>query len=307
MTTPVSDVAASGVRLAISRPSMNTAPRSLVQLTEPLRNTMPANSSLPRRSTRVRLVGMLCMLSMLASAAFVAGADAQNPTPNMRPATPPPGDSAPTAPTPPRMTAAQVAGLVQSFYDQTTSFQATFEQEQFTKVYNRRQRSSGRVVFKKPGRMRFDYAAPNGQVFVSDGQRLVVYQPPETGETEGQLIERAMDSDQLPQAFSFLTGTGRLDRDFNFRLLNARQHEFPDGYVLALRPRRPNANYEQLLFFVRVVGEGEQRAGIVQRVLIRDAQGNTNRFTFAGMQFNRDVPDDRFVFRAPPNTRTVQN
>lgn len=265
---------------------------------------MPASSSLPRRSTRVRLV---VLMSMLASAAFVAGAHAQNPAPNMRPATPPPAGTPAPAAAPARMTAAQVAGLVQSFYDQTTSFQANFEQEQFTKVYDRRVRSNGRVVFKKPGRMRFDYAAPNGQVFVSDGSRLVVYQPPEAGETEGQLIERAMDSDQLPQAFSFLTGTGRLDRDFNFRLLNARQHQFPDGYVLALRPRRPNANYEQLLFFVRVVGEGEQRAGVVQRVLIRDAQGNTNRFTFADMQFNRDVPDERFTFRAPPNTRTVQN
>ncbi len=116
-----------------------------------------------------------------------------------------------------------------------------------------------------------------------------------------------MDSDQLPQAFSFLTGTGRLDRDFNFRLLNARRHRFPNGYVLALRPRRPNANYEQLLFYVRIVGEGDQRAGIVQRVLIRDAQGNTNRFTFEEMQFNREVPENHFTFRPPANTRRVQN
>ena len=142
---------------------------------------MPATSSPSRRSTRVRLV---VLMSMLASAAFVAGAHAQNPAPNMRPATPPPAGTPAPAAAPARMTAAQVAGLVQSFYDQTTSFQANFEQEQFTKVYDRRVRSNGRVVFKKPGRMRFDYAAPNGQVFVSDGSRLVVYQPPETGETE---------------------------------------------------------------------------------------------------------------------------
>lgn len=267
---------------------------------------MHSHPTLTRRSTRIRLA---VLLSVLTSAACIAGAEAQDPAPDsasMRPRQRPATDT-PAAPAQPRLTAAQVAGLVQSFYDQTTSFQANFEQEQYTKVYDRRQRSSGRVVFAKPGRMRFDYAAPNGQVFVSDGQRLVVYQPPEEGETEGQLIERAMDSDQLPQAFSFLTGTGRLDRDFNFRLLNAARHQFPDGYVLALRPRRQNPNYEQLLFFVRIVGEGEQRAGVVQRVLIRDREGNTNRFTFADMQFNRDVPNERFVFRAPANTRTVQN
>lgn len=214
-----------------------------------------------------------------------------------------------TPPAPPaanaRLNAGQVAALVQAFYDQTTTFQAAFAQEQYTKIYDRRQRSSGNVVFKKPGKMRFDYAQPNGQVFVSDGQRLLVYQPPEEGERQGQLIEREMGADQLPQAFSFLTGTGRLDRDFNFRLLDAARHGFANGYVLALRPRRPSANYDQLLFFVRIVARGGQQAGIVQRVLIIDAQGNTNRFTFSEMQFNREVPDSRFTYTPPANTRRV--
>ena len=43
-------------------------------------------------------------------------------------------------------------------------------------------------------------------------------------------LERAMDEHQLPQAFSFLTGTGRLDRDFRFRLL--------DDEIRALRTAR---------------------------------------------------------------------
>ena len=91
-----------------------------------------------------------------------------------------------------RLDARAVAALVQSFYDQTTTMDAAFEQTQYTKVYDRTETARGRVVFKKPGKMRWDYAAPNGQVFVSDGRRLLVYQPPDEGETEGQLIDRAM-------------------------------------------------------------------------------------------------------------------
>ncbi len=150
------------------------------------------SSCRPRRSLRSRMarVRASVLFSLLLSAGLVAGADAQDSPTGMRAPRPAPrqapADTTPAAAE--RLTAAQVAGLVQSFYDQTTSFQANFQQEQYTKVYDRRQRSSGRVVFMKPGRMRFDYAAPNGQVFVSDGQRLVVYQPPEQGEREGQLI-----------------------------------------------------------------------------------------------------------------------
>src|SRR5690606_26884686 len=118
---------------------------------------------------------------------------------------------------------------------------------------------------------------------------LQIYQPPDEGETEGQLIDRAMSEDQLPLAFSFLTGTGRLDRDFRLRLVDAARQGFEGGYVLELRPRRPTPHYDRVLFFIRIVGEGERRAGVIQRVLILDASGNRNRFDFSEQRFNREV------------------
>src|SRR4051812_33533684 len=77
------------------------------------------------------------------------------------------GESSAQTAAAPSLDAPAVVGLVQAFYDQTTTFEADFHQTQFTKIYNRTERARGRVVFKKPGMMRFDYAAPNGQVFVS--------------------------------------------------------------------------------------------------------------------------------------------
>ena len=205
-----------------------------------------------------------------------------------------------------RLNARQVAALVQSFYDQSTSFQAEFRQQQYTKVYDRTEQANGRVVFEKPGKMRWDYAEPNGQVFVSDGEKLTVYQPPEEGERHGQVIERPMNEHQLPQAFSFLTGTGRLDRDFRFRLLDARREGFRGGYVLELRPREPTPQYDRVLFFVRIMERNGQRAGVIQRVLIIDSAGNRNRFDFSSMRFPGDVPDSSFRFRPPAGTRRVQ-
>jgi outer membrane lipoprotein-sorting protein len=85
---------------------------------------------------------------------------------------------------------AVVLGLVQSFYDQTKTLQAEFEQTRYTQLYDRYDRATGKVVFKKPGMMRWDYAQPNGQVFVSNGKKLLIYQPPEEGEKRRQSRKR---------------------------------------------------------------------------------------------------------------------
>jgi outer membrane lipoprotein carrier protein len=198
-----------------------------------------------------------------------------------------------------------IVTLVQTFYDQTQTLQAAFEQTRYTRLYDRYDRASGTVVFKKPGKMRWDYAKPNGQVFVSDGTKLLIYQPPEEGETRGQLIERKLDQDQLPSAFSFLTGQGDLEKDFEVRLLDHDNEKFKDGHVLQLIPRKPTPNYEQLVFYVRTLASEGKRAGIVQRVLIIDAAGNRNRFDFSKLKFNRDVPDKRFSYRPPKGTERV--
>ena len=202
--------------------------------------------------------------------------------------------------------AAAIVTLVQTFYDQTKTLEAEFEQTRYTRLYDRYDRAKGRVVFKKPGMMRWDYAQPNGQVFVSNGKKLLIYQPPEEGEKRGQLIERALDEDQLPSAFSFLTGGGNLDEDFEVRLLEHDKQKFKGGHVLQLIPRKPTPNYEQLVFYVRALSSDGKRAGIVQRVLIIDSAGNRNRFDFSKMKFNRDLSNKRFSYRPPKGTERVQ-
>ncbi|MEM6954619.1 MAG: outer membrane lipoprotein carrier protein LolA [Myxococcota bacterium] len=204
-----------------------------------------------------------------------------------------------------RRSARDVAALVQSFYDQRRAFEADFDQRQFTKIQNHTQEARGHVTFEKPGKMRWDYDEPNGQVFVSDGGRLTIYQPPEEGESVGQVIEREISEHQLPLAFSFLTGTGRLDNDFTFRLLDAARQSF-EGYVLELRPREPTPHYDRVLFFVQLHEAQSGVAPVIHRVLIEDSAGNRNEFTFRNLRLPRDIPDARFRYRPPRNARRVQ-
>jgi outer membrane lipoprotein carrier protein len=205
------------------------------------------------------------------------------------------------------LSAEEVLSRVQSFYDQTTTVQARFRQSYYLKLYDRRESSTGRVVFSKPGKMRWDYDSPNGKVIVSDGDRLLVYEPPAEGESEGQGFESRVDQNELPSAFSFLTGAGRLGEQFRARLLDAETSGFTEGYALELWPRESSPHYDRLVFYVRMVsGEGETEAGVVQRVLIIDAAGNRNRFDFAELRFNRNVPSSTFAYRFPSGTRRIR-
>lgn len=201
----------------------------------------------------------------------------------------------------PDTTARQVAANVQSFYDQTTSVSAAFFQTYVNKLYQRTDRSKGRVVFKKPGKMRWNYDSPNGKVIASDGRKLLVFEPGDAAEP-GQVFEQAIADSQLPQALSFLMGTGRLENDFTFRLLDAAKEGFANGDVLELRPRVDSPHYERILFYVE---RDARLRGLVRRVLIIDPNGNRNRFDFSAFEFNRAAADDQFRYQPPAGTRRV--
>jgi outer membrane lipoprotein carrier protein len=198
--------------------------------------------------------------------------------------------------------AREVALAVQAFYDQTKSVEAEFYQTYYNRLYDRYDRSKGTVKFQKPGKMRWDYAAPNGKIIVSNGKQLSIYEPGEDKEP-GQVFERALGANELPQALSFLTGTGKLVDEFTFRLLDSEAQGFKGGYVLELLPKEPSPHYERILFYV---DSAPNRLGLVHRVLILDSAGNRNRIDFKSPRFNRPVDSKLFDWRAPKGTRKVK-
>jgi len=242
----------------------------------------------------------LALAAMLVSTSALADAQSPSGAALNGPATPASGGAA--SPSATSRSPQSVASSVQAFYDQTRSVEAEFFQTYYSRIYDKYTRSSGSVKFAKPGRMRWDYSAPNGKVIVSDGKRLTMFEPGEDAADPGQVFERAITDSELPQALAFLTGTGKLGDDFTFRLLDAAAQGFPTGYVLELLPKKPTPHFERILFYV----DGDaKRAGLVHRVLIVDSAGNRNRIDFKGPKFNRNIEVKVFAWQAPKNARKV--
>ena len=74
------------------------------------------------------------------------------------------------------MAEAVVDGLQKS-YDATTDFTADFVQETAVKSLNRSLKASGKLYYKRPGKMLWRYEEPKGQFVLADGKYLYFYQP----------------------------------------------------------------------------------------------------------------------------------
>ena len=191
-------------------------------------------------------------------------------------------------------TPAGLATAVQAHYQQVRDFTASFEQAYVGGALKRRTVERGTVAIRKPGRMRWDYEAPEKKLFVSDGTRMYFYVP-----ADRQVRVSAMpEAGRVPTPILFLAGRGDLLRDFTVEEVAA-----PSGTkglrALRLRPSRPEPEYETLTLVV----DGSSYA--LRQLVVVDAQGGTSTFTFSNLRENVGVPDSRFVFTMPKGVDVV--
>lgn len=188
----------------------------------------------------------------------------------------------------------EVSGLVdrmQAFYERTEDFQADFEQVYTYQVFNRTQTSSGTVVFKKPGLMRWEYLKPSKRSFVLAGNKVYAHEP-----EAKTLSVAAMDTSQLSASVSFLFGQGRLQDEFN---ISKGACSDCTGVLLLLDPKQPDPRFRQVQF------EVDSRTAQVLRSIVIDPDGSRNAITFKNMKTNTGVERAHFTLKPPADTRVV--
>ena len=152
----------------------------------------------------------------------------------------------------------------------------------------------GTVLFKKPGRMRWDYREPERKLFLSDGERLYSYLP----EDRQVLIGRLPDQDEATTPALFLAGTGNFVDDFT-AAFDVVQDPPPDSYVLRLTPTRTERDFQFLILVI------DARTLAIVRLISYDLQGGLSTFLFSNLQENLDLPDTPFIFEIPPGTDVI--
>jgi outer membrane lipoprotein carrier protein len=191
--------------------------------------------------------------------------------------------------------AQEFAQTLQKKYDTVRDFSADFQHLYTGGVLKKQLSERGRMLVKKPGKMRWEYSAPEKKTFVSDGVKIYSYIP-----ADRQVIVTAVPrSDQATTPALFLTGQGNLNRDFTASD-GALSKNLPAGTrALKLVPKSPQADFESLILAVDPVTLTLRGLESV------DAQGGTSTFLFANLKENVGLADRDFAFSMPRGVDVV--
>lgn len=189
----------------------------------------------------------------------------------------------------------QLINALQAKYNKLSSLAADFTQV-YTAPGARARRESGRLLLKKPGKMRWDYTSPEAKLFISDGRWLYEYVPAEKYATRSSVKE----ADDLRAPFAFLLGRGNLRRDFK-RIEFAGESPMKAGNkVLRMVPKRA-ADFKELLV------EVEPGSLQLARLSIIEPNGARSDFVFSNIQENAPASAAQFTFTAPPGVEVRNN
>jgi len=181
---------------------------------------------------------------------------------------------------------------LQARYDTTRAFRADFRQQTTIAAVGTSEEARGRVAFKKPGKMRWEFEAPDRQSIVSDGTTLWIYQP-----ADRQVLKAAFAAAFVSTTpVSFLTGMGRITEDFR-----------PEADPRGCRGER---------LYVRLVARAQQDVGSltlavdrttfdIVEAAVTDPLGNVTTLVFANQERNVEIPDGEFRFEVPPGIDVI--
>ena len=181
----------------------------------------------------------------------------------------------------------QLINTLQAKYNKLSSLSADF-----TQMYNapgqKSRRESGHLLIRKPGKMRWDYTAPEAKLFISDGKWLYEYFPADKYASRSTIKE----SGDMRAPFAFLLGRGNLRRDFK-TIEFARESPVKAGNkVLRMVPKRA-ADFKELVI------EIDPGSLQIARLSLVESGGARSDFLFSNLRENVPASDAQFTFKAP--------
>jgi outer membrane lipoprotein carrier protein len=193
--------------------------------------------------------------------------------------------------------AAQTLHAFETKYQSASRLQATFleryrENSKLVRV------ESGDAYFLRPGKMRWDYQAPEKNTFVVDGKYVWFYAPADRTATRMPVKQ----SEDWRTPLALLTSHIKLSRLCSkITLVQDQKPEQPSDFLYGCKLREPAGDAtatRPVLFELSSQGE-------LNRIVIPQEGGIELEFSFAGWQWNPVLDKAVFQFTPPPDTVIV--
>ena len=174
-----------------------------------------------------------------------------------------------------------------------SGFTAEFVQTSTLDVMEITDTATGRLLVKKPDKMRWEYQTPEPQTIITDGVTLWVYRP----------MDRQVMVGRAPVFFGegkgagFLSDVSRLREHFTITLA---AEQTAGEYRLELEPHTSHS--DMVLVFLTVNATSFR----IQAVETRNQFGDTTRIVFHNLAPAEDLADSLFDFSIPEGVDIVQ-
>lgn len=165
----------------------------------------------------------------------------------------------------------------------------------------------GVCLYKKPGKVRYDFTQPEGDTIVSDGKTLWIYiKKLQVVGKQDLTIQK--DSKSGPVFVSNTPeGLNRLFRKYHYKFDSIHQPRTIDPkdpneyFVLAMEQREKIGGFEKMTLYVDAVTYMIRRADAV------DGRGKETSIQFYNLDINRNIEDGLFNFHPSGNAKIVNN
>ena len=184
---------------------------------------------------------------------------------------------------------AELAQALQKKYAGIKDFSTDFVHTYKGGVLKKQLTEKGHLLIKKPGKMRWDYTAPESKQFVSDGTKVYSYIPAD----KQVIVGTVPQGDTASTPALFLTGKGDLTRDFTASFGDVPPSSPAGTRALKLVPRTPQPDYDWLVLLV------DPGSLSLRGMVTADTQGGTSSFSFSSLKENVGLSDKEFTFRMP--------
>jgi len=191
----------------------------------------------------------------------------------------------------PAKTVDELLDRLKTTYADVPSVEADFVQTSTGMSYSEPFVQKGTVALERPGSMRWDFAEPTKQQYLSDGSTLWVV----SEDDQTCTIFRQLDA-TLARYFDFMTGMADVREHFTPSLGEA----VPGRDVLVLEPKRSDSSIGTIHIQV------DRETGLVSGVVSVSPFGDQSDVQLTNMRTGRDIPDAEFTWAPRDGFREIE-
>lgn len=175
------------------------------------------------------------------------------------------------------------------FFNQVDTMQSAFTQQVIDEKGKVRQSSSGNVFLSRPGKFRWEYAAPDKHQIVADGKNVWVYDV-ELDQVTVKPMGQALSSAPV----GMLTQKQPVDKQFNVEEMEAENSTLE---WFRLTPKKQDSDFTTMDLGVSSTG--------VQEMILGDKFGQQTYIKFEGLRTNVDIDAAQFTFTPPKGADVI--